>query len=448
MNGKPPASCPASASAEAKRGDDGLSRRNLLKGLGVAGLALADTPAAEARPRAMGDHLAQAQQAHSLHGRHQPGIVTPPQSAAVLAAFDVLANSRDNLDKLMRLLTERAAFLMKGGEPPALDDKFPPPDSGILGPHVAPFNLTVTVAVGASLFDARFGLAGLRPRHLVAMTDFPNDALDAERCHGDLLVQICADRADAAIHALRDLVKATPDLLALRWTQDGFLPPRPAVPLGKGETPRNLLGFKDGTANLDVADARLMDDLVWVGAEGGEPAWTAGGSYQVVRIIRQFVERWDRTPLQEQEDIIGRKKASGAPLGMHRESDLPRYEDDPEGKRMPLDAHIRLANPRRADTARSRIYRRPYNYMRGTVPSGQLDMGLLFVCFQSNLTEGFIAIQNRLNGEPLEEYIQPVGGGYFFALPGVRRAGDYLGRALMEAAAGPPATRISANPAG
>jgi deferrochelatase/peroxidase EfeB len=429
----------------------GLSRRNLLKGLGIAGLAIGGAQGAHALGQdtklAPTDHQPEAEQAQPFYGRHQPGILTPPQSAAVLAAFDVLAASREELDELLRLLTERAAFLMSGGTPQPIDDKFPPTDSGILGPRIHPFNLTITVAAGASLFDERFGLGSQKPNHLVAMSDFPNDALDADRCHGDLLVQICADRADAAIHALRDLVKHTPSLLTLRWTQDGFLAPRPAVPLGKGETPRNLLGFKDGTANLEVSDAKLMDQLIWIGALGSEPAWTAGGTYQVVRIIRSFVESWDRTPLQEQEDIIGRVKESGAPLGMAAEMDIPDYAADPEGKTTPLDAHIRLANPRTAETAHSRVYRRPYNYMRGTTASGQLDMGLLFVCFQANLTEGFIAIQNRLNGEPLEEYIKPVGGGYFFTLPGVRDADDYYGLAPMEATNGPP-SRISTGPNG
>jgi len=428
----------------------GLSRRNLLKGVGVTGLALGTAPSVEARirdphPHPNG-HPPEADNAQPFWGRHQPGILTPPQSAAVLAAFDVLATSREDLDRLFRLLTQRVAFLMSGGTPPAAADTFPPADSGILGPRIHPFNLTVTLAVGASLFDDRFGLAAEKPRHLITMSDFPNDALDAERCHGDILVQICADRADAAIHALRDLVKHTPDLLALRWMQDGFLPPRPAASSGKRETPRNLLGFKDGTANLDASHAKVMDDLVWIRGQGGEPAWMAGGTYQVVRIIRQFVESWDRTPLQEQEEIIGRQKETGAPLGLRHETDIPNYASDPKGGKIALDAHIRLANPRTAETARSRIYRRPYNYMRGTTAAGQLDMGLLLVCFQSNLTEGFIAIQNRLNGEPLEEYIKPVGGGYFFALPGVQNAGDYYGRALLEAAGPVPSTRVSANP--
>jgi deferrochelatase/peroxidase EfeB len=154
-----------------------------------------------------------------------------------------------------------------------------------------------------------------------------------------------------------------------------------------------------------------------------------------VRIIRNFVERWDRTPLGEQETIFGRDKTTGAPLGKTGEHDDPDYAGDPHGKRIPMDAHIRLANPHTPQSLASRILRRGFNYSRGISKSGQLDMGLLFICFQSDLDAGFIAIQERLNGEPLEEYIKPTGGGYFFVLPGVRDAGGYLGEGMLAAAA-------------
>ena len=300
------------------------------------------------------------------------------------------------------------------------------PISGLLGPVVTPSNLTMTVAIGASMFDGRFGLARAKPIHLERMPQFPNDALEAESCHGDLLIQICSDTPDTNIHALRDIVKNFPDLLSVRWKLDGF---STAPPL----TPRNLLGFKDGTANPDPNDDTTMNALVWINADSGEPAWTVGGAYQVVRIIRNFVERWDRTPLQEQQSIIGRHKMTGAPLGMAAELDIPGYADDPRGERIPLTAHIRLANPRTPETQRNVILRRGYNYSRGVTKAGQLDMGLLFICFQSNLRDGFVAVQNRLNGEQLEEYIKPTGGGFFFVLPGVLAKGSYLGQSLFQA---------------
>jgi deferrochelatase/peroxidase EfeB len=165
----------------------------------------------------------------------------------------------------------------------------------------------------------------------------------------------------------------------------------------------------------------------------GEPAWTAGGSYQVVRVIRNLVERWDRTPLAEQQRIIGRNKMSGAPLGMNNEHDVPPYASNPQDESIARDAHIRLANPRNKASETSLILRRGYNFSRGLSPAGQLDMGLMFVCFQSNLSAGFLTIQRRLSGEPLEEYIKPVGGGYFFVLPGAQDQNTFLGQGLLGA---------------
>lgn len=399
---------------------------SMLAGLTAArGRAASDNPASSA-PAGAQTGAQTGAPAGSFHGPHQPGILNPPPPAGLVASFDVLAGSRADLERLLRMLSGRIAFLMQGGTPPAADPRFPPADSGILGPVVIPDGTTITVALGASMFDDRFGLAAQCPRELVPMRRFPNDALERDRVHGDLLVQICANTQMPVLHALRDLIKHTPDLLRLRWTQDGFLPPGQT-----GETPRNLLGFKDGTANIAPTDRVLLDQAVWVQPDGGEPAWAAGGTYMAVRIIRNLVERWDRTPLREQEAIMGRDRASGAPLGKRREHDDPDLAADPDGTRIATDAHIRLANPRTPPAMRTRILRRAYNYSRGVTRAGQLDMGLLFICFQRSLNAGFIAIQERLNGEPLEEYIRPVGGGYFFVLPGLRTPDDFLGRALL-----------------
>lgn len=377
-------------------------------------------------------------------GVHQAGIVNPRPANGMIASFDVIADTPADLEDLLRRLTERIAFLTTGGTPPALDPRLPPADSGIVGPEIRPNALTVTVSLGASLFDGRDWLAPLKPLRLSRMTRFPNDALDAEICHGDLSLQICANTQDTTLHALRDIIKNLPDRLVMNWMQEGNVPVIPPGPDGLAESARNFLGFRDGSANPDAADSELMDRLIWVRAQQGEPLWATGGSYQLVRIIRNFVERWDRTPLAEQELIMGRVRDSGAPLDAPRASEfrVPDYATDADGAMTPLDSHIRLANPRTPQTEDSIILRRPFNYSNGVTKAGQLDQGLLFICYQADLEKGFIAVQRRLDGEPLEEYIKPVGGGYFFTLPGARDAGEFLGSTLI-AALRPDAT---ANP--
>ena len=274
-----------------------------------------------------------------------------------------------------------------------------------------------------------------------------NDRLDPAITHGDVLLSISADSPDVCVFALRQLMRRTRGAFVLHWMLDGFNRHDAAGPSRPGQAPvRNLMGFKDGTANLDFSDDRLMNRHVWVGKDdvakddvgkdtvgsaGGEPAWAVGGSYQAVRIIRMLVEFWDRTPLAEQEAIIGRSKKSGAPFGGTKETDLPDYADDPDGTVTPLDAHIRLANPRTPATTDSLILRRGFSFSRGFDPAGRLDQGLAFVSFQRSIERGFLAVQSRLDGEPLEEYILPVGGGFFFALPGRARRDQYLGQSLL-----------------
>lgn len=412
-------------------------RRRLLAGLGVAGVAMATGNALAAPSPAKvteAPHSDRTQERNAWIGEHQPGVVTPRPTAGMFVAFDVLAQDRQDLERLFRTLDQRIRFLMAGGPVPQVDPKLPPADSGILGPVVTPDNLTITVSVGESLFDERFGLTGAKPKRLSRMLGFPNDALEAERCHGDLGLQFCSNAPDTNIHALRDIIKNLPDLLYVRWKQEGSVPPQaPRKATEPEQSARNFLGFRDGSANPDSSNVALMNQLVWV-QHGDEPAWAVDGTYQVVRIIRNLVERWDRTPLQEQESIFGRKKASGAPMDGQRETDVPDYTKDPEGKLTRLDAHIRLANPRTAASQPNLILRRPFNYSSGVNKNGQLDMGLLFICYQADLEKGFITVQNRLNGEPLEEYIKPVGGGYFFALPGVKNDHDFIGRSLLDAA--------------
>lgn len=365
-----------------------------------------------------------------FYGINQSGILTPQQSNIILISFNVLANNKKDLKRLFILLTKRIIFLTKQRKINHLINiKMPPKDSGILGEILYPYNLTITVSIGNSLFNNRFGIKHLKPINLIKMSSFSNDALDENLCHGDLLLQICANNNDTVIHALRDIIKYTPDLLSIKWCQEGFISNNAAFSNGK-ITPINLLGFKDGSANPDVTNTDLMNKFVWINSmQKKEPIWSYGGSYQVIRIIKFRIEFWDRTPLNEQQKIFGRFKYNGAPLGMLYEHDIPDYFKNMNND-IPFDSHMRLANSKQENN--KIILRRGYNYARGINKSGQLNMGLLFICYQNDLKKGFIEIQNKLNNEPLEEYIKPVGGGYFFVLPGVTKRKNYLAQKLIE----------------
>jgi deferrochelatase/peroxidase EfeB len=399
----------------------GVDRRSFLRGAlaGAGAAAVGGAAAASTRLPVSADVASSA--SVPFHGVHQAGIVTPQQKQAIFASFDVIAADKAELTDLFRTLTDRARLLTAGGALPPLGITGPPADSGVLGPDMPGDDLTVTVGVGASLFDGRYGLTDRKPAKLTAMKEFPNDSLDDSQCHGDVSLQLCASETDTVLHALRDIARHTRGAMQLRWRVDGFQnPPRPSG------TQRNLMGFKDGIVQPAPAD---HDKLVWVSK--GEPAWTEGGSYQVLRQIRMLVEFWDRVSVSEQENMFGRRRDSGAPLDGNSETDVPDYPADPTGAAIPLTSHIRMANPRTAATAASQFLRRGYNYDKGIDSVGDLDLGLLFCAYQQDIARQFEAVQTRLIDEPLVDYIRPVGGGYFFALPGVRDGNDHFGRSLL-----------------
>jgi deferrochelatase/peroxidase EfeB len=414
-----------------------FQRRSFLRGVagGVAGAIAAGSVAPGAVQAATQDDYNMEETREGLravpfHGRNQAGIATAPQTAAGFLAFDVTAANRGELTALFRALTARAAFLTAGGTPPPNPPTSAPSDDRLLGPTVLPDDLTVTVGLGASLFDGRYGLGPSKPAQLETMRAFAHDNLDPAISHGDLLVQLCAGHRDTVGHAMLDILAHTGGGMRLRWRIDGFrFPPRPVG------IPRDWMGFKDGITNPDTTNTTQMNQQVWVQPGPPEPAWTAGGTYQVVRIIRMFLDKWATVPVGEQERIFGRRKISGAPLyaTLPTASDNldPIYTNDPDGLLTPLNCHIRLANPQTPQTAAtSAILRRSFQYDRSPDVQGNPDMGHVFCCFQQQLAT-YIAMQTRLEDEMLVPFISPIGGGYFFALPGVSDAQDYYGRALL-----------------
>jgi deferrochelatase/peroxidase EfeB len=426
--------------------DDGtgapLSRRAFLgtAALGtvvVGGAAAGGIKLASAGRASSDDEEVEPAPPRGFRGYHQIGVLEHPRPHGLLAAFTCVDTDRTALRETLRGMSEEIDGLLSGREPAETDPELPPPDNGVLEEVTDP-GLMVTVSVGASLFDHRYGLAERKPRELVTMPFLANDRLDPARSHGDLLIALQGKEPDVCVHALRQVMRRTRSGLVLKWMQDTFTRPDAIPKVGQTQS-RNLLGFKDGTANPDASDEALMNTLVWTQTAdvapttaAREPAWAVGGTYQVVRMIRMMVERWDRAALDEQEEIFGRHKVSGAPLSGKLETDIPEYANDPEGEVIPLTAHIRLANPRDGRTKDKVLVRRGMSYSRGVDSAGLLDQGLAFVSYQRRLSH-FLETQERLKGEPLEEYLRPEGGGFFFVLPGVVEIGDWLGRSLTDA---------------
>jgi len=366
--------------------------------------------------------------AEVLSGAHQPGIATPVQDHTYFAAFDVASSKRADLAALFRTWTDAARTLMAGAETPG---------DSLEAAGYAPARLTLTFGVGSSLFaPGRFGLAPLRPEALIDLPHFPGDELDPARSNGDLSVQACADDPQVAFHAVRQLARLAGGIAVLRWTQTGYVSrPKPNA------TPRNLMGFKDGTRNVDVTDPAAMAKFVWVGDEG--PVWMRGGSYLVIRRIRMALEHWDNTKLPFQEQTMGRTKADGAPIGGHHEFATPDFKaTDADGNYQIAEAsHMRLAAPEMNDGIK--ILRRPYSYNDGANITAErwppwregleYDAGLLFVAYQRDPRTGFVPIFKRMSRmDMLNQFTTHTGGGMFAVLPGVK-AGGYLGKALVEA---------------
>ncbi|MFI9758186.1 iron uptake transporter deferrochelatase/peroxidase subunit [Streptomyces sp. NPDC051963] len=402
------------------------SRRALI-GWGGAGLALGAAAAggavAMARTSSDVDPVgAESGAAVAFHGTHQAGIATPVQDRLHFAAFDVKTDDRAELVRMLKDWTVAARRMTAGqtvgeGAYGGLAEA-PPDDTGeALG--LKPSRLTLTIGFGPSLFE-KFGLADARPEALVELPKFSGDNLDKNRSGGDLCIQACADDPQVAVHAIRNLARIGFGKVVIRWSQLGFGKTSSTTP--EEQTPRNLMGFKDGTRNIAGTETDRLKKFVWADGKDGS-AWMAGGSYLVARRIRMHIETWDRTSLQEQEDIIGRDKGEGAPVGKAKE------RDEPFLKAMLPDAHVRLAHPDSNDGAT--ILRRGYSFTDGTDGLGRLDAGLFFLAYQRDVRKGFIPIQRSLAPDTLNEYIQHVGSAIFAIPPGVRDSGDWWGRTLF-----------------
>jgi deferrochelatase/peroxidase EfeB len=410
-------------SAQCPFGGTTASRRGFLGA--TAGLAAA---AASLRPATAQPAPAPQPALVPFHGPHQPGITTPQQAHTYVATFDITAERRADVQALLQRWTNAAALLAAGK--PA-----DPADSGDID-GMPPANLTINFGFGPTLFSKdgkdRFQLAASRPQALADLPIFTGDQLQPAYCGGDLCIQACADDPQTAFHAVRQLARLAYEVATPRWAQAGF------VPQPKAQTPRNLMGFKDGTNNPNTADADDMRAVVWAGAEA--PAWMQGGTYLVARRIRIALEHWDRTPVSFQEQTVGRSKGVGAPIGAHTEhapADLAAVDAD-GNQIIAENAHVRLAS---AATSGARILRRGYSYNNGLSFTAErwppwrqameYDSGLLFLAYQKDPRAQFTKMFTRMaKFDMLNQFTTHTGSGLFAIPPGVQ-PGHYVGEGLF-----------------
>ena len=370
-----------------------------------------------------------------FRGTRQAGIITAAQDRLHLVALDVVTDDPDALRDLLTAWTVAAERMTHGAEaaPGGVVGGGPwnvPQDTGE-ALDLAPGHLTVTIGYGPSLFDDRFGLADRRPAALRDLPAFRGDDLDPARSDGDIVIQACSDDPQVAVHAVRNLVRMGFGVVAVRWSQLGF--GRTASTSQAQVTPRNLFGFKDGTANITAEDAEALDEHVWVAPDDvpGAAGWLSGGSYLVARRIRMHIEVWDRTPLMEQEQVIGRDKKVGAALGRTAEFDEPDFTATgmDGGPRIAANAHVRLAH--HSNLGGIRILRRGYTFTDGTDGQGHLDAGLFFLAYLRDAHRQFVPMQRALaRADGLNEYIEHTGSALFACPPGLGPDDDW-GRQLF-----------------
>jgi deferrochelatase/peroxidase EfeB len=409
-----------------------LSRRRLLQsaGLGAAGVGLG------AGGYLVGHDNATAEAAEvpgtgpvPFFGEHQAGISTPVQDRLFFASFDLETESRAELRELMEAWSQAAREMSEGRMIGTENDVLlaPPDDTGE-AKGLPASNLTITFGFGPSVFARPgLGLTAQKPAALKPLPPLPGDELNALESDGDICIQACADDPQVVFHAIRDLARIGRGAVTMRWSQLGF--GRTSTTSRNQETPRNLFGMKDGTANIKSEDTDAMSEYVWV--DDG-PDWMRGGSYVVTRRIRQVLEVWDRSALEDQENTIGRKKYSGAPLGEQDEFDpLPLDVKGEDGEPViPVNAHVRLASPQ--ENKGIRILRRGFSFTDGVDQSlGELEAGLFFIAFQRDPEEQFVALQRKLGvHDALNEYIKHVGSAVF-AVPRGAQPGEYVGQSLL-----------------
>lgn len=373
------------------------------------------------------------------------------------------------------------------------DKTLPFPETGELG-YVDGFNrsfLTITTGLSARAMD-RLGVpADQRPADLVEVPWADMGLQPTVADPGDVLIQVCSDSPYVAEHAQRRIELALTDSAETVWAVRGdqrFTSRQGRVNAGEA---RALIGFHDGTSNLDPAHSEEDHRLVFVdpspealatypptppagpqpppqpgepgygsGAQGPifppmrpapdhEPPWCKLGTYCFVQAITMDLRPWDHSALVSQEQIIGRFKRSGASLDLtdddSRRKEEPAFVANPALETVGVASHARKVNPRAVphDLDR-RVFRRGYPLIvsDGTGPT---QRGLLFVSFsRSTSTQIEFILKGWMfnkdfprpgagNDALVAFFSATLCGGYYF-VPGLLRRNDPTSWVLPPAA--------------
>lgn len=390
----------------------------------------------------------------------------------MLASFTFVEGkeARQSLEALRDLVAHELESRLS---PENLDKTLPSAETGELGfvPDYDRAFLTITLGLSASGVQ-KLGL----PEPPADLRTIPwGDLVDGEAptdTGGDLVLQICADNLYICEHVVRRVEEELGEEFTLNTAFIGSQRYSTRAGRTSRREGRALIGFLDGTSNLDPRKNEDDSKLVFVDPDAvgqyppnpppgelptpspyqveptapkphfpelhpvptAEPKWTEHGTYMTVRVSTFATRDWDKLSQEDQEQTVGRFKVHGASLDLtDTDADLdkdPAFATNKDAPGVSVKAHIRKANPRgeNEEDGQRRIFRRGYPLIGPGV--GELQRGLIFISFGRSITTQFEFIVRawiRNNDfpspgagvDPLFAKVgeKILGGGYYFVPP-------------------------------
>jgi putative iron-dependent peroxidase len=270
-------------------------------------------------------------------------------------------------------------------------------------------NLSCVMAFGSQAWDRLFD--GPRPKELHPFREI-HGVHHAVSTPGDILFHIratkrmdlCFELARQIMIRLSGAVTAVDEVHGFNYFDD-----------------RDLIGFVDGTENPAGPDA-IRATLI-----GDEDAPFTGGSYVIVQKYLHDIAGWDRMPVEEQENIIGR----------HKLSDI----EQPDAVKKPYAHNVLTSITEDGE---------PVDILRDNMPFGQVgagEFGTYFIGYSRTPRRIERMLENMFVGSPpgnydrLLDFSRAVTGSLFFV-----PTATFLDAVSAEKAA--PETGPAASPSG